>query len=500
MSDSPGTDIPALIAEVRAGYGDDFVVGRASAEEKARSLLNASAGNMSREQAMQLGQFLNEHVAKGVLRHDRFSPAFVGGALNKLTEDLATFNERVQLLWKGDDDSALAALDESLKNRQRFPGAGSSFPSVLVYLRDPNRFAIWTTATILGLKTLTGSAGGSKAGGSKSYLQFCGLVTEFRAQHEIAPQEVDAILAAASRIKPLPIAAPGDSEQSPANASLEQLANACALPVELVEEWVQLLQGAKRQAIFYGPPGTGKTYIARLLGQHLAGDPARVRTVQFHPSYSYEDFVEGLRPDLESETGGTLSYVIRPGLFQDLCTDAARDITNTYVLIIDELNRADLGSVLGELMMLLEYRGETTVELPYSKAKFSIPSNIVVLATMNTADRSLALVDFAMRRRFHTIELRPNREALTTWLGARVGVDAVGPALKFFDRVQAAIGLDSPFAPGHSFWMIDTPNVQDLQRVWQYEVRPYLEEFWFESPERVKQLDTDIQELLGEEA
>ncbi len=499
MSDSAGIDLPAHIAKVRTEYGDDFVAGRATAEEKARSLLNASAGNMSREQAMQLGQFLNEHVSNGVLRHDRFSPAFVGGALNKLTADLATFNDRVQLLWKGNDDSALAALDQSIKNRQLFPGAGSSFPSVLMYLREPNRFAIWTTATIAGLRALTGSSGGSKVGGSKSYLQFCELVNQFRALHDVAPQEVDAILADASRIKPLPPADP--PVPSPANASLEQLASACALPVEMVEEWVQLLQGAKRQAIFYGPPGTGKTYIARLLAQHLAGDPARVRTVQFHPSYSYEDFVEGLRPDLKSETGGALSYVIRPGLFQDLCTDAAADKDNsTFVLIIDELNRADLGSVLGELMMLLEYRGETTVELPYSKKKFSIPSNIIVLATMNTADRSLALVDFAMRRRFHAIELRPNREALTTWLTARVGVDAVDPALKFFDRVQAAIGLDSPFAPGHSFWMIDTPNVQELQRVWKYEVRPYLEEFWFESPERVNQLDTDIQELLGEEA
>ena len=195
-----------------------------------------------------------------------------------------------------------------------------------------------------------------------------------------------------------------------------------------------------------------------------------------------------------------LSPILSGRAYSGTCaSSAAKDEDNTYVLIIDELNRADLGSVLGELMMLLEYRGEK-VQLPYSKESFWIPTNIVVLATMNTADRSLALVDFAMRRRFHAIELRPNRRALATWLTSRVGADAADSALKFFDRVQGEIGLDSPFAPGHSFWMIENPGAKELQRVWKYEVRPYLEEFWFESPGRVQQLDADIQELLGEEA
>ena len=125
MPGSAVVDVPALISETREWYGGDLVTGRTTAEGKARALLDGSAGSMTHDQAMYLGELLNEHVAKGVVRHDRFSPAFVGGSLNKLTEDLSTFNDRVARIWRGDEEAALAALDESLKNRQLFPGAGS---------------------------------------------------------------------------------------------------------------------------------------------------------------------------------------------------------------------------------------------------------------------------------------------------------------------------------------------------------------------------------------
>jgi len=454
---------------------------------------------MSREQAIRFGELLNEHKKATVVRHDRFAPAFVGASLAKVTEDLETFNQRVELLWTGDDEAALRALDETLRNRTLFPGAGSSLPSVLMYLRDPDRYAVWITATINGLRQLTGDVSPSKSGGQESYLQFCEQVRRFREKYGLAPQEVDAILAR----PPLP---PPSSPRPPAetavvaDVSVEALAAACSLPVEEVEEWVSLLRGPKRQAVFYGPPGTGKTHVAGLLADHLAGSAERVRTVQFHPSYSYEDFVEGLRPELGKESGAQLSYVVRPGLFRELCRAAWADRDHTYVLVIDELNRADLGSVLGELMLLLEYREKVSVELPYSQDRFSIPENLIVLATMNTADRSLALVDFAMRRRFHAIELRPNRVVLQLHLTARFGAEAAGPALSFFDHVQEAVGVGSAFAPGHSYWMVEDPSAQELGRVWKYEIRPYLEEFWFENPERVSQLGIEIEQLIVEQA
>jgi hypothetical protein len=494
-------DVESLIAERRESFGEDFVSGRTQPEQEARALLDATAGEMTREQAVRLGELLNQHAKAGVTRHDRFAPAFVGGALNRVTDDLDTFNDRVGLLWRGDEEASLDALDETLKNRGLFPGAGSSLPSTLMYLRDPDRYAVWINATINGLKNIAGDAGGSKSGGRKSYLQFCELVRQFREKHGVAPQEVDAILSEASRHAPPQAATTVQVPLQPSDSSVEALADACSLPVEQVEEWVDLLQGGrKRQAVFYGPPGTGKTHVVRLLAMHLAGQASRVRTIQFHPSYSYEDFVEGLRPELGKSAGGQLSYVIRPGLFLEVCKTAAADANNTHVIIIDELNRADLGSVLGELMMLLEYREEVSVQLPYSQRTFTIPKNLVVLATMNTADRSLALVDFAMRRRFHAIELRPNRVVLARHLTKLYGEEAAVPALAFFDRVQEAVGVDSPFAPGHSYWMVEDPGAQELQRVWKYEIRPYLEEFWFEAPGRVAELDGEIEQLIVEQS
>jgi MoxR-like ATPase len=499
MAQEPLMDVSTLVAERRSFFGADFVSGRVAPEAEARALLDEAAGHMSSEQAASLGEMLNRHVKAGVIRHDRFSPAFVGAALKRVTEDLVVFNARVSLLWHGTEEDALAALDETLKNRALFPGAGSSLPSALMYLRDPENYAVWITATMNGLKNLTGDSGVSKGGGRESYLEFCALVRQFREQYDIAPQEVDAILAEASRHTPAsqPTAEPTPETVEP---SVETLAAACSLPVEQVEEWVSLLRGRKRQAVFYGPPGTGKTHVARLLANYLAGDASRVRTVQFHPSYSYEDFIEGLRPQLGASAGGQLSYVIRPGLFLDACRAAREETEQMHVLIIDELNRADLGSVLGELMMLLEYRDEVSVQLPYSQNRFTIPKNLVVIGTMNTADRSLALVDFAMRRRFHAIELRPNRAVLALHLTKLYGEEAAKPALAFFDRVQAAVGLDSSFAPGHSYWMVDDPGAQELQRVWKYEIRPYLEEFWFETPRRVAELDDEIEQLIVEQS
>jgi DNA polymerase III delta prime subunit len=269
------------------------------------------------------------------------------------------------------------------------------------------------------------------------------------------------------------------------------VAAATYLPISLLEEWTELLNGDTRQALLYGPPGTGKTYVARQLARHLAGSPDRVSFVQFHPSFSYEDFIEGLRP---SEAAEGLNYEVRPGLFKEFCRRAAGS-DDTFVYVIDEINRADLGSVLGELLMLLEYRGQT-IRLPYSQKPFSVPHNIILLATMNTADRSLALVDYALRRRFHAFQMLPNRAILADYLASRD--DDVGPALELFDLVQNRVASDE-VAPGHSYWMTKDLTATGLDRIWRYQLRPYLSEYWFEHPAQLQRLEADVATLLSEE-
>ena len=172
----------------------------------------------------------------------------------------------------------------------------------------------------------------------------------------------------------------------------EQALQESGLGESTFEEYWQLLLD-KRQIVFQGPPGTGKTYLAEIYGRLLvAGDKQRLEVVQFHPSYSYEDFVEGYRPT----TGGGLE--VREGIFKLICGKASESDDAT-VLIIDEINRGDLSKIFGELLYLLEYRGKQIKLTHNPRLSFEIPENLYLIGTMNTADRSLALIDYAQNKR-----------------------------------------------------------------------------------------------------
>lgn len=237
--------------------------------------------------------------------------------------------------------------------------------------------------------------------------------------------------------------------------------------------WLRALE-RKKQAVLYGPPGTGKTFVAQRLARHLiGGSDGFTELVQFHPAYTYEDFIQGIRPASE---GGTLTYPLVPGRFLDFCA-RARAVADTCVLIIDEINRANLARVFGELMYLLEYRQQS---LPLAGGGvLSIPENVRIIGTMNTADRSIALVDHALRRRFAFLPLQPNYDVLRRFqLEYETSVDGL---LGVLEQVNREIG-DPSYAVGISFFM--RPELADeLEDIWRMEIEPYLEEYFFDRRE-----------------
>lgn len=491
------------VRERRELFGPEFVPGRLRPEAEARALLDAKAGRMSKDDAAEMGAACNRHQRGSAQMRNRFSPAFFGGWLNVVTADLDLFNRRVEELWRGSEGEALALLGQVCTTPSTFPGAGRVLPTMLLYLRDPERFPVWITATATGLAVLDGGRVIGQQSGLPGYLEFGERVAALRAEHGLAAQEVDAVLARAQQhFAPKEPRDPsrGTSSEASPGAVTVAVDDGGVAPEDL-EEWIELLSDPrKRQMVFYGPPGTGKTWVARRLADHLASDPTRVTTVQFHPAYSYEDFVEGLRPEVgRGATAGQLSYVVRAGVFRQACDAARADRAHTHVVLVDEMNRADLAAAFGELLVLLEYRDGLSLRLPYSQDDFSVPSNLVLLATMNTADRSLALVDFALRRRFHTVEVRPDRSVLEHHVAGQ-SADARALVLDLFDLVQDAVGRDAPAAFGHSFWMAPDTSAAGLARVWRYQLRPYLQEHWFERPEQLAALEERVERLLGEQS
>ncbi|MES4881867.1 MULTISPECIES: DUF4357 domain-containing protein [unclassified Streptomyces] len=232
-----------------------------------------------------------------------------------------------------------------------------------------------------------------------------------------------------------------------------------------------------RQLVLYGPPGTGKTYLALKLAEFLGGGPEQVKLVQFHPSYAYEDFFEGFRPQEDPQTR-EVAFRLTAGPLRELADLASRE-GNRHVphfLIIDEINRANLAKVFGELYFLLEYRNKS-VRLTYSGDDFALPPNLFVIGTMNTADRSIALVDAAMRRRFAFVELSPRTEPtrglLRRWL-AKEGKDAEPADL--LDALNTRID-EADFRIGPSYLMKKGVYREGgLERTWRTKILPLLEE------------------------
>ena len=256
----------------------------------------------------------------------------------------------------------------------------------------------------------------------------------------------------------------------------------------------------KKNIILQGAPGVGKTFVAKRIAFSMMGvkDVERVMMVQFHQSYSYEDFIMGFRPSTDG-------FELKRGAFYNFCKKAEIDGDNDYFFIIDEINRGNLSKIFGELFMLIENdkRG-VSLQLLYSDEKFSVPKNIYIIGMMNTADRSLAMLDYALRRRFAFFEIKPG---FTTdgFREYRMSLEN-----EKFDKLIACVeslnnvisndeSLGDGFCIGHSYFCNLSPDTIDdqvLSGIVEYELIPLLKEYWFDEPTKVKDWSSNLRSAI----
>jgi len=291
-----------------------------------------------------------------------------------------------------------------------------------------------------------------------------------------------------------------------------------------------------KQLILYGPPGTGKTWMARNYVKIMADGKKKCEFVTFHPSYSYEEFIEGLKPKTDDE--GKICYEVEDGLFKRVCKKAydallmeaqvekrweknlpelsesdveriksliKEDKVSRYYLVIDEINRGDISRIFGELITLLEAdkrlfsENEIIVRLPYSKENFGVPPNLYIIATMNTADRSIALVDIALRRRFGFIELMPDYDALESELINNNNVaDEAKQVCRLAIEVLRSLNqrklelYDRDHQIGHSYLLklegkrTQQEALEELENLVYYKIIPLLQEYFYDSPDKLR--------------
>ena len=252
----------------------------------------------------------------------------------------------------------------------------------------------------------------------------------------------------------------------------------------------------KRQVIFQGPPGTGKTYVAKRIAEWCKQHGGDYRIVQFHPSYAYEDFVEGFRPTLTES--GQAGFTLTDGPLRRCAEQAEANPNATFILVIDEINRGNLAKVLGELYFLLEYRDEA-IRLLYRDKMFSLPKNLWLIGTMNTTDRSIALVDAALRRRFYFFNFFPDQPPveglLSRWI-AENDPEAEWVA-KLVDKANEKLeDRHLGIGPSH-FMKKGTPLDEGRVRfIWEQAIIPHIEEQYFGDEKRLK--DFAFDRLKGE--
>lgn len=251
----------------------------------------------------------------------------------------------------------------------------------------------------------------------------------------------------------------------------------------------------KKNIIFQGSPGVGKTFMAKKLAYSIIGeaDDKKIKMVQFHESYSYEDFIIGYKPTDKN-------FELKNGVFYDFCQKAASDMDNDYFFIIDEINRGNISKIFGELLMLIESDNrDAEIILSYNNESFTVPNNLYIIGMMNTADRSIAVIDYALRRRFCFVDIEPafKNEKFESYLkNKNVNDNLIKKIIDKFTALNNFIKKDRTLGKGYTIghsYFCDKLDDEEYQNIIEYEIAPTLREYWFDNEEKA---ENEIKKLL----
>ena len=269
---------------------------------------------------------------------------------------------------------------------------------------------------------------------------------------------------------------------------------------ECYDTLVQVLLN-KKNIILQGAPGVGKTFIAKRLAYSMMGlkDESHIEFIQFHQNYCYEDFIMGYKPNGES-------FELKKGIFYQFCKKAENHSEQNYFFLIDEINRGNMSKIFGELLMLIEkdYRG-TSITLAYDGQPFSVPKNLYIIGMMNTADRSLAMIDYALRRRFSFFEIEPafTSENFINYVESfenETFLSLIEKIKKLNIEIKKDSALGSGFQIGHSYFCNQTECTKAwLQAIVNYDIVPLLKEYWFDEPKKISKWMSEFAEVWNEE-
>ncbi|WP_137772282.1 MULTISPECIES: AAA family ATPase [unclassified Microbacterium] len=460
-----------------------WIIGHAKKRERVESMLKTM------RHPVEIPQVFDEAFGGGAFNPGQGMQSHVNKAITVILDVLLAWTDLT-------DEEQVAALEDPRKWRDLVLGSDTAFPTqryALLYLVHPGFFGpiVSTDHRRLIREAFIGEIGGEFSDDADSDLQRIQIALQLKAGKPVTVYDEPL----RSRWHPdantgLPAFPPDDDGTDdvvsadprgflPSEVDLTELAGA----THLHEAWLGKVTSAlhrRGQVILYGPPGTGKTYVARALADRLGKPGSVVKRIQFHPSYTYEDFFAGYRP--VTDAAGQLSFSLTRGPLREIADEARKNPDVPHVLMIDEINRANLSKVFGELYYLLEYRDDA-IDVLYAGSgddggkSFSLPANVLIIGTMNTADRSIALLDSAMRRRFSFFELHPDVAPVKGILGRwSEQHPQTLPVAALFELLNESIrDREDRIGPSHLL-RTDDLGEDDLRAVWEESILPLLEE------------------------